>query len=323
MRFLGFAALAAALAGCVNVDVDLGTRRGHYTEKVVDGDADADSKIALIDVQGILTSDQDDSFFSLRESQVVSLVEKLKLAEADKAVKAVVLRVDSPGGDVTTSDILYNELVSFKSRKKVPVIAAFMGVAASGGYYLASGADAIVAHPTTITGSIGVISLHVSLVGLLDKIGVKVEALKSGANKDMGSPFRNMSDEDKKLFQALIDQFYARFVAVVAEGRKGRLTEAQVRTLADGRVYTAQQALEAKLVDGIGYLEDVFGEAKKRAGLAKFKVVMYSRRPGRVENEYSAATAQAHPLFSSDLEQARKLLGFHCYYLWEPYLLGK
>src|SRR6516162_6029930 len=114
MRFLGFAALAAALAGCVNVDVDLGTRRGHYTEKVVDGDADADSKIALIDVQGILTSDQDDSFFSLRESQVVSLVEKLKLAEADKAVKAVVLRVDSPCGDVTTSDILYNELVSFK-----------------------------------------------------------------------------------------------------------------------------------------------------------------------------------------------------------------
>jgi protease-4 len=311
------------LAGCINVDVDLGARRGHYTEKVVEGDTDAEAKIALIDVEGILSSDQDDSIFSLRESQVVALVEKLKLAEADKEVKAVVLRIDSPGGDVTTSDILYNELVSFKNRKKIPVVAAFMGIAASGGYYLASGADVIVAHPTTITGSIGVISLHVSLVGLLDKIGVKVEALKSGANKDMGSPFRNMTDDDRKLFQALIDQFYARFVAVVAEGRKGRLTEAQVRTLADGRVYTAAQALEAKLVDGIGYLADAVGEAKKRAGLGKVKVVMYSRRPGRTDNEYSAASAQAQPLFGNDLERARKLLGFHCYYLWEPYLLGK
>ena len=232
------------------------------------------------------------------------------------------IRIDSPGGDVTTSDILYNELISFKSRKRVPVVAAFMGVAASGGYYLASGCDAIVAHPTTITGSIGVISLHVSLMGLLDKIGVKVEALKSGANKDMGSPFRNMTDDDKKLFQTLIDQFYARFVAVVTEGRKGRLTEAQVKTLADGRVYTAQQALEAKLVDRIGYLEDAVAEAKKRAGVAKAQVVMYSRRPGRVDNEYSASV-QAPPLFGNDLELARKLLGFHCYYLWEPYLLGK
>jgi protease-4 len=322
MRTLILGALVS-LAGCINVDVDLGARRGHYTEKFVEGDAEADAKIALVDVQGILTSEQDDSLLSIRESQVVALVEKLKLAEADKDVKAVVLRIDSPGGDVTTSDIMYHELVSFKSRKKVPVVAAFMGVAASGGYYLSCGADAIVAHPTTITGSIGVISLHVSLVGLLDKIGVKVEALKSGVNKDMGSPFRNMGEEDRKLLQGLIDQFYARFVAVVTEGRKGRLSEGQVRVLADGRVYTAAQALEAKLVDGVGYLNDAIGEAKKRAGQDKVKVVMYTRRPGRVDNEFSAATVQAQPLFGGDLEQARRLLGFHCYYLWEPYLLGK
>jgi protease IV len=217
---------------------------------------------------------------------------------------------------------MYNELVAFKQRKKVPVVAAFMGIAASGGYYLASGCDAIVAHPTTITGSIGVISMHVSLVGLLDKIGVKVEALKSGANKDMGSPFRAMNDDDKKLLQALIDQFYARFVAVVSEGRKGRLTEPQVRALADGRVYTAQQALEAKLVDRVGYLIDAFGEAKSRANLAKAKLVMYSRRPSRLDNEYSASV-QSQGFPGGDLEAARKLLGFRCFYLWEPYLLGR
>jgi len=317
-----FLAAALALAGCISVDVDIGAQRGDYKEKVIEGDPEAEAKIAMIDVQGILTNDQEESIFSTKESQVVALVEKLRLAEQDPDVKAVVVRIDSPGGDVTTSDIMYNELIAFKHRKKVPVVAAFMGVAASGGYYLASGCDTIVAHPTTITGSIGVISMHVSLVGLLDKIGVKVEALKSGANKDMGSPFRAMSDEDKKLLQALIDQMYARFLTVVAEGRKGRLTEAQIRPLADGRVYTAQQALDAKLIDRIGYLIDAFGEAKTRAHLTKAKLVMYSRRPSRLDNEYSGSP-QAQGLPGADFDQARKLLGFRCYYLWEPYLLGK
>jgi protease-4 len=312
-----------ALAGCVNVDVAIGSPRGNYKEKVIEGDSAAEAKIAMIDVQGILTSDQEDSLFFAKESQIVALVEKLRLAEQDPDVKAVVVRIDSPGGDVTTSDLMYNELVAFKQRKKVPVVAAFMGVAASGGYYLASGCDAIVAHPTTITGSIGVISMHVSLVGLLEKIGVKVEALKSGANKDMGSPFRAMNDEDRKLFQTLVDQLYARFLAVVTEGRKGRLTEAQIRPLADGRVYTAQQALDAKLVDRIGYLADAFAEAKTRANLGKAKMVMYSRRPSRLDNEYSASAQSSQGLPGADFEQARKLLGFHCYYIWEPYLLGK
>jgi protease-4 len=322
MKIAALAALGLALGGCVAVDVNLGARRGDYTEKVVDGAPDARAKIALIDVEGVLSSEQSDSLFGSKESQVVALVEKLKLAEADPDVKAVLVRVDSPGGDVTTSDILYHELSGFKKRKKVPVVAAFMGVAASGGYYLASAADVIVAHPTSITGSIGVISLHISLAGLLDKIGVKVEALKSGANKDMGSPFRAMTEDDRKLFQALIDQFYARFVSVVAEGRRGRLTEAEVRTLADGRVYTAQQALEAKLVDRVGYLADAIAEAKSRAGVDQAKVVLYSRRPSRIDNAYSASTS-AEAFGTGDLEQARKLLGFHCYYLWEPYLLGK
>jgi len=311
-----------AFTGCISVDVGIGGQRGDYKEKVIEGDPSVGAKIALIDVQGVLTSDQEESLFSTKESQVVAFVEKLRLAEQDADVKAVLIRIDSPGGDVTTSDILYNELLAFKQRKKVPVVAAFMGVAASGGYYLASACDAIVAHPTTITGSIGVISMHVSLVGLMEKIGVKVEALKSGANKDMGSPFRAMNDEDRKLFQTLVDQLYARFLAVVTEGRKGRLTEAQIRPLADGRVYTAQQALDAKLIDGIGYLADAVAEAKKRANLRRSTLVMYSRRPGHVDNEYSASV-QAPPLFGGDLEHARKLLGFHCYYLWEPYLLGK
>ncbi|HLY08669.1 MAG TPA: signal peptide peptidase SppA [Planctomycetota bacterium] len=314
--------LCLPLGGCLAVDVNLGSHRGDYAEKVVDGAADAKAKIAMIDVEGVLSSEQSESIFGSKESQVVSFVEKLKLAEADPDVKAVLVRIDSPGGDVTTSDILYHELAAFKARKKVPVVAAFMGIAASGGYYLASAADAIVAHPTSITGSIGVISLHISLAGLLEKIGVKVVALKSGPNKDMGSPFREMTDADRKLLQSLIDQFYGRFVSVVAEGRKGRLSEADVRTLADGRVYTAQEALQAKLVDRVGYLADAVSEVKTRAGIDQAKLVLYSRRPGRIDNAYSSAPS-AETFGTGDLEQARKLLGFHCYYLWEPYLLGK
>jgi protease-4 len=313
--------ILALLAGCINVDVDLGGPGPNYVEKVIET-SDTKDKIAIVDVEGVLSSDEQETILATKESQLVAFVEKLKRAEADDDVKALVIRIDSPGGDVTTSDILYHELVRFKQRKKIPVVAAFMGVAASGGYYLASGADTIVAHPTSITGSIGVISMHFSLTGLLDKIGVKVEALKSGPRKDVGSPFRTLDEADRKLLQSLIDQFYARFLDVVAEGRKGRLSPAEVKVLADGRVFTAQQALEAKLVDRVGYLEEAVGEALARAQVKKANVVMYSRRPSRIKNEYSvSAAAQSMP--GSELDQARKLLGFHCYYLWEPYLLGK
>lgn len=323
MRYVPLA-LAATLAGCMSfntVDIPLTPRFAHYSEKVLSGEA-AD-KVAVVDLQGILNDDSEESIFGSRESKLVSFVEQLKVAEKDEAVKAVVIRIDSPGGGVTTSDILLHELKAFRERKKVPVVAAFMGVAASGGYYVAAGCDRIVAHPTTVTGSIGVIALHVSLAGLLEKIGVKVTAITAGERKDTGSPFRELRDEDRKLLQGLIDQAHARFIQVVAEGRKGRLSPEQVKTLADGRIYTAQQALDAKLVDRVGYLADAVEEARGLAGLKDAQLVMYSRRPQKVENAYSEATAQASFGMSSDLDRARKMLGFHVCYLWEPYLLGR
>ncbi len=318
---LGF----TALAGCMSfntVEVPIGPRHSDYAERVVDEDASPQGKIALIDVEGVLTSEHEESIFGSRESKVISFVEKLKIAEADPEVRAVVVRIDSPGGDVTTSDILYNELREFRRRKGVPVVAAFMGVSASGGYYLACAADAIVAHPTTLTGSIGVVALHVSLTGLMEKIGVKVEALKSGPHKDTGSPFRDLTEQDRAILQTLIDQSYERFVGVVAEGRRGRLTPPEARALADGRVFTARQALEAKLVDRVGYLQDAVKEAKSRAGLAQARLVMYSRKPRQLENPYSQSPS-AQAFLSSDLDRVRGLLGFRLYYLWEPFILGK
>jgi protease IV len=317
------ALLCLLVSGCMSfntVELDLGRRTGDYTEKTVSGEGDA--KVAVIDLEGILSQDSEESIFGSRESQVVAFVEKLKMAEKDPDVKAVVVRIDSPGGDVTTSDILLNELRRFRERKKVPAVAAFMGVAASGGYYVAAGCDRIVAHPTTITGSIGVIALHVSLSGLLEKIGVKVTALKAGERKDTGSPFRELGEDDRRLLQGLIDQAHARFVGVVAEGRAGRLTAEQVRPLADGRIFTAAQALEARLIDRIGYLADAAEEARGLAGLKDARLVMYSRRPQKLENPYSIVPTASAGL-GSDLDRARRLLGFHVCYLWEPYLLGR
>ena len=325
MKRFASVALLLALTGCMSfnsIDVGLRDPFKEYEEKLVLNDRSTHEKIAIIDVDGIIDDESEDNLLRSRDSTIVSVVEKLKKAEADPDVKAVILRVDSPGGSVTASDVLYEEIRSFKARKSVPIVAAFMGVAASGGYYISCACDRIVAHPTTITGSIGVIALHVSLAGLLEKVGVKVEALKSGAHKDTGSVFRDLSDDERKLLQALIDDMHGRFVGVVARGRSAVMTEAQARELADGRIYTADQALKLKLIDRIGYLKDAVDEAKTLAGMKGAKLVIYTRRPDSAENVYSPTRASA----SSDtaaLELVRRALAFRLCYLWEPGLLGK
>ena len=325
MKRFASVALLLALTGCMSfnsIDVGLRDPFKEYEEKLVLNDKSTHEKIAIIDVDGIIDDESEDSLLRSRDSTIVSVVEKLKKAEADPDVKAVILRVDSPGGSVTASDVLYEEIRSFKARKAVPIVAAFMGVAASGGYYISCACDRIVAHPTTITGSIGVIALHVSLAGLLEKVGVKVEALKSGVHKDTGSVFRDLSDDERKLLQALIDDMHGRFVGVVARGRSAVMTEVQARELADGRIYTADQALKLKLIDRIGYLKDAVDEAKTLAGMKGAKLVIYTRRPDSAENVYSPTRAST----SSDtaaLELVRRALAFRLCYLWEPGFLGK
>lgn len=163
-----------------------------------------------------------------------------------------------------------------------------MDVAASGGYYLAMAGDAVLVHPSTVTGSIGVIMLTVNARGLLEKVGVEANAITSGPRKDMGSPFRLMTAEEKAIFQGVIESFYQRFLAVVQEGRPN-LSAEQIKKLADGRIYSGEQAKAAGLVDDIGYLDEAIDLAKKKAGLIEARVVTY-RRPGEFQNNiYSRA----------------------------------
>jgi protease-4 len=276
-------------------------------------------KVAVIDVSGEITSDEDAGLFSGHPNSVVEVKERLRKAEDDASVRAVVLRIDSPGGGVTASDVIHREIVRFRERTGRPVIACLMDTAASGGYYVACAADAIVAHPTTVTGSIGVIMQHIEVEALLAKVGVKAEAIASGDKKDLGSPFRGMKDDERKILQSMIDHLHARFVKVVADGR--RLDAAKVRALADGRVYTAEQAKGEGLVDAIGYLDDAIALAKGKAGVADASVVLYKRRGEPSATIFSRAAAAGGAEVNLFKLDARGLLDAarpRFLYLWRP-----
>jgi len=309
--------LAAALTACsprINLDL-LGEEK--LREVVLVPDA-AREKILVVDIDGTISSALETGLFAREKSVVARVFERLERAAADPQVKAVILRLDTPGGEVTASDIIYHEVLRFKERTGLPVIGLMMSVAASGGYYIASACDVILAHPSTITGSIGVISVFPSVESLMSKVGVKVNVIKSGPAKDSGSPFRDMTEDDKKLFQTIIDESYEGFLAVVATGRKGKIAEADLRKIADGRVYTAPQALKLGLIDAIGYFDDAFAKARGLASLKSAKVVSYTYYPKTKSNIYASQLGSFSPLDAKVLESMLALLTTVFYYLWLP-----
>lgn len=235
----------------------------------------ASDKIAILDVDGVILNAASPRLFGGGEHPVSLLTEQLDKARRDDHVKAVILRINSPGGGVTASDLMHDEIRRFRSCGK-PIVAVMMDVAASGGYYIACACDEIVAHRTTVTGSIGVIMQLFDVEGTMKLIGVTSNTITSGPHKDTGSPFRAMREDDRALFQAMVDDMYSRFVQVVDEGRP-KLDAEQVRKLADGRVYTAPQALEAGLIDRIGTLHDTIDALKQRVGAKAVRVVLYHR----------------------------------------------
>ncbi len=206
--------------------------------------------VGLVEVKGVILDSQE-------------IVKELDDLRKNDRVKAVVLRVDSPGGVVGPSQEIYAEVKKLKAKKRVVV--SMGSLAASGGYYIAAPASLIMANPGTITGSIGVLMKFSNVEGLLGKIGMKAFTLKTGKFKDTGSPLRPMTAQERAMLQALIDDAHSQFVKAVAEGRK--LPEAEVRKIADGRIFTGEQALSLKLIDRIGTLQDAIEEAGKMAGI--------------------------------------------------------
>ena len=277
----GLILLLFLFSGCIQIDLLPGG--GILKETILSGDGE--EKVLLIDISGMLTTAKSSGIVD-EPSLPARIKEELTKAEEDDDVKAIVLRINTPGGSVTASDLVYHELKAFKKKRPMPVIAAIMDLGTSGGYYIAMAADHILAHPSTITGSIGVIMVTMNAQGLLEKVGVQPTAIVSGPKKAMGSPFRPMNDEERAIFQGAIDHLYEQFLAVVEKGRPG-LSKEHIRTLADGRIFTADIAKAQGLVDDIGYLDEALDLAKKDAKLEQATVVTYTRGGGTHHNIYS------------------------------------
>ena len=243
-------------------------QRGILDEEII-REGPARTKIAMISLQGVIY-----------DESVSDIYRHLKIIRKDKHVKAVIVRVNSPGGTVSASDQIYIEINKFRKEENIPVVAFMQGVAASGGYYASVACDQIIAEPTTITGSIGVISWYLVMQELLeDKLGILPVTIKSGRKKDWPSSFRKPEPEEIQYMRdKVITPALERFIEVIAEGRKSTLTIEEIRILADGGIFGAKEALEEKLIDEIGYLDEAIDLAKSLAGIDKAQVVQY-RKP--------------------------------------------
>ncbi|WP_100331850.1 signal peptide peptidase SppA [Bacillus xiapuensis] len=243
-----------------------------FTEQVKEN-GNAGQKIAVLSVEGVIQDGGAQSFMASPGYNHQVFMEQLDKAQEDRAVKAIVLEVNSPGGGVVESAQIRNKILEIKEKTKKPVYVSMGSIAASGGYYISAPADKIYASAETLTGSLGVIMQSVNYSELAKKYGVDFVTIKSGPHKDIMSPTRKMTDEEKKILQEMINNSYDSFVKVISEGRD--MPEEQVRKIADGRIYDGRQAKELNLIDDFGYLEDVIAQLKKDADLENAQVITY------------------------------------------------
>jgi len=307
--FVALLLFLCAIAGCTFLKVSVTEEVQPLTERVISGEGK--NKIVLLDLSGFLSDQDSGSWLGYKKQPglLARIREELDRARGDRAVKAVVLRINSPGGGVTASDVLYHELKEFKRETGAKVVAHIMDIGTSGAYYASLAADRIMAQPTSVTGSIGVIMFRLDATGLMQKIGLQSIEISSGDRKGMGSPFRALTAEEKTIFQNMIDTLDGRFVSIIAEERKMPIDT--VKKLADGRIYTSDEALTSGLIDGIGYLDDAVDVAKNLAHIERASVVAYFRPGEYRSNVYSLN------FINVDLNELADP-GTHFMYIWWP-----
>jgi len=283
------AVTATALWGCgfAYVTIPLVPSLRPLEERVITGTGT--DKILLLDVSGVLSGRERKRGHLFPGTTIIEDIRaSLVMAARDENVRGIVLRIDSPGGTITASDIIHHEIRRIKSERAPVVVACLMDVATSGAYYVATASDKIIAHPTTITGSIGVLAVKFNVEELLTRIGVEDETVRSAEMKDLWSPLRPATDRERCIMQHCIDEYHQRFISTIEEGRP-QLTREDIAALADGRIFTARDALEAGLIDDIGYLDDAIGAVKDALGIDKARVVMYHRPGAQGSTIYSKA----------------------------------
>jgi len=280
-----------------------------FKEVFISGDRHARDVVAVIEIDGVIMGD-----VGFGRDMVALAKRQLDMAGDDDRVKSVILSVDSPGGSMTATDILHKYVLEFKQKKKKKVVVLIKDLAASGGYYISAPADRIIAYPTAVTGSIGVIWPHYNYAGLFEKIGLQDKSIKSGDKKDMSSGSREMTPQERDIIKGIVMEMHQRFVKIVSDGRK--LSMSQVEKLADGRVFSASQALKAGLIDKIGYFEEAEAAASELAGLTRYKVITYRKQKGFMESllEGYQGRAVRNVSFEDLLPKGR--VSFMC--LWQP-----
>lgn len=268
-----------------------------FTEEIIE-DGSPTNKILVLNVNGVIQDTGEDvtSFFSTGGYHHQTFLDMIEAAGEDKAVKGVILRVNSPGGGVVESAEIHKKLVELKEKSEKPLYVSMGTTAASGGYYISTPADKIFAAPDTMTGSLGVIMQSINYAELAKQYGVKFETVKSGPYKDIFSPAREMTEEERKILQSMVDDSYDGFVNVIKEGRS--LPEQEVRKIADGRIYDGRQAKEKKLIDELGYFDDTVAAMKKDLGITNAQVVEYGESLGLD----SFLSMGASKVFNEDVE---------------------
>lgn len=271
---------------------------------------DGKVKAARIAVEGVIMRDTESGLFSTPLNMVDSVLAQIRAAQADDDVKAIILDVDSPGGGITASDEIYRALMDFRDSAEGRVVVVFMrDLAASGGYYVSMSGDWLVAQPTTVVGSIGVIMQSINMKGLSEKIGITDVTIKSGANKDLLNPFNEVDPAQRALLQEMIDAMFEHFLGIVQESRQIPMEE--LRPLADGRIFVAQQALSLKLVDQVGYWEDVMAKTAELLNVESVKVIRYEQ-PVDFLNWLMSVRSPLQPGHWLSQYRSRFL------YLWQP-----
>ncbi|MDP6669674.1 MAG: signal peptide peptidase SppA [Candidatus Krumholzibacteria bacterium] len=320
---LGFLALQGA--GCMIMVSAMGDSAGSVStgseaeDEFLFGDESAETHFLRIPIEGIILNQPEERFPGLSEESMPARTHRLiDHARKSDEIAGILVDIDSPGGAVDPSDVIYHQLMRFREESGKPVVARLRGVAASGGYYIASAADLAIAHPSCITGSIGVIIQSMNMRGLFDKLGLELLTLTSGPNKDLLNPGREMSDEERAILMTVVDDAYGNFVRAIVEGRE--MDEGLVRELGDGRIYTAAQALENGLIDEIGYEEELLEILRDLSASATVDVVSREEPTSLLD----VLGLEIRSLFPSSTPE--QILGMRTstlreaglYYLWEP-----
>ena len=321
--FLLFSLEACVIGNSVKFPTLGPDKEAELLEHVMEG-TDKD-KILILSIDGVISETPTGaSIFGGGggESTVSAIINDLIKASFDKDIKGVILKVNSPGGTVTGSDLIYRELMKYKVSTGIPIVALFMDKAASGGYYVAMAADKIVSLPTSVTGSVGVILSGFNVKEGLDKLGVKDQSITSGQNKAIGSPFLEMKPEQKMILQSIVSNLYERFFSIVKLNRQN-VPEQKLREICDGRIFTADQALKEGMIDKVGYIEDTIMELMKMEKYSKNaspnntrpRLVYYSHIKQKVRSVYQIMAEESNQ-FSTLENLLKATTEIKFMYLW-------